>query len=87
MYLQFSFYILYFVKISSEWRPGSSERVKYGDRYFEVNLEKWADGGSDLESDDDYIPIYYHESVSEVEVHREEDVEGDEPDETLHDNY
>ncbi|CAH1961337.1 unnamed protein product [Acanthoscelides obtectus] len=55
--------------------PGPSNRVKYGDADFEATLLKWAEevdsGGSDIESDGDYI-LSDHDTASEVEFDEED---------------
>ncbi|CAH1992930.1 unnamed protein product [Acanthoscelides obtectus] len=55
--------------------PGPSKRVKYGDADFEATLLKWAEevdsGGSDIESDGDYI-LSDHDTESEVEFDEED---------------
>ncbi|CAH1972360.1 unnamed protein product [Acanthoscelides obtectus] len=54
---------------------GPSNRVKYGDADFEATLLKWAEevdsGGSDIESDGDYI-LSDHDTESDVEFDEED---------------
>ncbi|CAH1959964.1 unnamed protein product [Acanthoscelides obtectus] len=62
-------------KLSMDSNPAPSKRVKYGHADFEATLLKWAEevdsGGSDIESDGDYIPSD-HDIKSEVEFDEED---------------